>query len=113
MYVWRCVRAQRLIDKILESIIKAPEISGRDYGIAAHGNRLIAALALETLHAERFTDPNFRFEDSIDDPKVASVTVEHFHRLKDSVEGHYGNAIIPTLFKNLTKCKHLVELARS
>lgn len=113
MYLWRCVRAQRLIDKTLESIIKAPDISGRDYGIAVHGNRIIAALALETLHAERFPDPNFRFEDSIDDLKVASVTVEHFHRLKDSVEGHYGNAIIPTLFKNLTKCKHLVELARS
>jgi len=113
MYVWRCVRAQRLVDKALEGIIKTPGISGRDYGIAVHGNRLIAALTLEKLHADRFSDPNFKFDDSIDEPKVTAVTLDQFQKLKENVEQHYVNAIIPTLFKNLTKCKHLVEIARA
>ena len=97
----------------LEGIIKTPEISGRDYGIAVHGNRLIAALTLEKLHADRFIDPNFKFDDLIDEPKVTALTLDQFQKLKENVEQHYVNAIIPTLFKNLTKCKHLVEIART
>jgi hypothetical protein len=32
--------------------------------------------------------------------------------LKDALAKHYGNAIIPELFKNLTKCKELAEKCR-
>jgi len=34
---------------------------------------------------------------------------EHYERVRDVVAAHYGNAIIPTLFKNLTKCRDIVQ----
>jgi hypothetical protein len=46
IFVWRCVQLQRTIDSELEKIATAAsEVGGREYGVAIHGNRIIAALA--------------------------------------------------------------------
>lgn len=113
LYVWRCVRAQRLIDAALDSLTKELGFTGRDSGVAVHGNRMIAALAMDSMDIRKFHNPQEDFDTVITDDAVAAATKDHFTRLRDAVNSHYGNAIIPTLFKNQTKCKDLFQACKS
>ena len=113
MYVWRCVQVQRGIDETLEAISKDPAVLGRDYGVGVHGNRLIASMVFSELNPRRFNNPSFDFDNLIRGTEVAEQTCWCFQQLKAHVEEHYGNAIIPTLFKNQTKCKLPYELEDS
>ncbi len=107
LFVWRCVQVQRMIDKALT--LSRPS-TGRGYGIAVHGNRLIALLVFRKVDAKQFASPHFKFE-SVTGELVAEETKDAYVKLRDILNSEYPNAIIPTLFKNLTKCKRLVSLA--
>lgn len=108
MYVWRCVRMQRAIDRSIETILKdAGTGAGREYGIAVHGNRLLAALVFQHLDIKAYKDPHADFEPILAGDAVFNATRTHFGLLKAAVAQLYSNAIIPTLFKNLTKCREL------
>jgi len=104
MYVWRCVKAQRKIDKSLERLSKDATFSGRDQGIAIHGNRFIAALVYNQLQSEKFFDLSFDYDNATIDELIEAETKKYFQLLKDFIELDYENAVIPTLFKNRTKC---------
>jgi len=110
MYIWRCVRVQRKIDKELEKISKDSSLSGRDAGIAIHGNRLIAAMVFLKMESKKFSDFSFDYDAITTDVNVSNFTIQYFTILKDFIELKYENAIIPTLFKNLSKCKNLFQL---
>jgi hypothetical protein len=108
MYVWRCVRAQRAIDQGLESIIKdLGTNSGRDYGVAVHGNRIVAALVFEHLKIREYRDPQNDFEALFKSTEIIDRTRMFYDRLRNAAAKYYPNAMIPTLFKNLSKCKDL------
>jgi len=111
MYIWRCVQVQRKIDARLEAILKSLGVdSGRDSGIAVHRNRLIAMLVFRILDSKQFLNANYPFETSTSMSSISMSTEAYYGKLRDQVAIHYGNAIISRLFKNLSKCKHLVEL---
>jgi len=110
MYIWRCVRVQRKIDKELEKISKDSSLSGRDAGIAIHGNRLIAAMVFLKMESKKFSDFSFDYDAITADVNITNFTNQYFTILKDFIELQYENAIIPTLFKNLSKCKNLFQI---
>ena len=112
MYVWRCVQTQRKIDKALTQVIIQHHLStGKGFGVAVHGNRVIAALVFTSLGAKQFGSPQFPFDTEITEARINAEVEKYFMKLKDALGQHYPNAIIPTLFKNLSKCKHLYVVA--
>ncbi|MDR3572318.1 MAG: hypothetical protein P4L50_00515 [Anaerolineaceae bacterium] len=109
LYIWRCVLVQRKIDEALDQIKNNEKLSGRDYGIAIHGNRLIALLVFNKLHPSKFNKPEFDINGLLSGPDIANFTNDYFDKLRKFIEKNYSNAIIPTLFKNLSKCRSLYE----
>lgn len=111
MYVWRCVQVQRKIDKALGNVIRKQHlVTGRGYGVAVHGNRLISAMVFRGLNPKEFSNPDLAFEKTVSDEKILEEVEKYFGKLRGALEKHYSNAIIPTLFKNLSKCRHLYVL---
>jgi hypothetical protein len=111
MYVWRCVRLQRSIDRALETILKEIGLTtGREYGIGVHGNRMISALVFQHVNAKAYKDPQADFDKLLAGDAALETTRTYYARLKDAVAAKYGNALIPTLFKNQTKCKDLYQV---
>jgi hypothetical protein len=114
LYVWRCAQIQRRIDDALESRNKrggAPNSKRR--AVATHGNRIVAALVFGALPVSDIESPNFDLEKSASSAMVTLLVDDRLERLLLFLEAHYTNSIIPTLFKNLNKCEHLVKLVRS
>jgi hypothetical protein len=108
IYVWRCVQLQRLIDEVMEQLAaSALTKGGREYGVAVHGNRIVAALTFAKLNPKPFADPAFDFKSALDPRIVAGTVQKVYESLLREVTSRYANAIIPTLFKNQTKCKDL------
>lgn len=111
LHMWRAVQVQRLIDSSIEEILASLTTkAGRDYGIAVHGNRMIAAFVFHDLPTNRFSEPTFIIPNVFDDSSIHTKTLRYYERLRDEVEKHYPNSIIPTLFKNTSKCKDLFDL---
>jgi hypothetical protein len=108
IYVWRCVQLQREIDSALEKIATAAlGKSGREYGVAIHGNRVTSALVFKRLEPKKFLDPGFPFQDVMSSGTALNFSRKSYEKLLKNVASDYGNAMIPTLFKNQTKCKDL------
>lgn len=108
--VWGCVRIQRRIDKALTTrLTRGGAHHGKLYPVATHGNRIVAGLVFDTLPVARFSDPAFDIETVASDSQILTLVDRHLDGLVAQVETHYPNSIIPTLFKNLTKCEHLVR----
>ena len=107
LFLWRSVQSQRIIDSCLHKMSILDALSGRDLGLATHGNRMIAAMVFRTLSLSRFGDPAFDFASSVEDTQILESVRSAYGRLKTELDTSYPNAIIPTLFKNLTKCADL------
>lgn len=104
LYLLRCVYVNREIDREIDSMCKEEALSGREFGIAVHGNRLLAAMVFRSLPISRFGDPAFDLSSITNSEFVKSITRTSYQNLRQVVDVDYQNAIIPTLFKNLTKC---------
>jgi AIPR protein len=111
IYVWHCVQVQRRIDRALETFLKRGG-NADQYGVATHGNRLIAAMVFDGLPVAAFRDPSFDLEAVAPENVITRMCDERLDILFKLVEAHYTNSIIPTLFKNLKKCEHLMQEAR-
>lgn len=114
LFVWRCVQVQRRIDEALESSGKragTPNTKRRP--IATHGNRIVAALVFSSLPTPKFKDPSFDFETVASSIAITQLVDEKLEKLVKQFETHYANSIIPTLFKNLNKCDHLMMVISS
>jgi hypothetical protein len=105
------VQVQRRIDRALETYLKRGG-NIENYGVATHGNRLIAAMVFEGLSMATFRDPSFDLEAAAPDSVITSMCDERLDILAKLVDTHYQKSIIPTLFKNLKKCEHLMKEAR-
>ncbi|MDA2423151.1 AIPR family protein [Bacillus thuringiensis] len=106
LYVWNCVKLQRLIDIELQTI--GSDKDGRGYSIAVHGNRIISYLTFKDIDVSNFKNPGFNFETEIDPQHLSNIILKNYELLTQCVNDHYGNAVIPTLFKNLSKCQDLI-----
>jgi hypothetical protein len=107
LHLWRAVQTQRLIDEALQKMAEADSLSGRDLGLAVHGNRMISAMVFRTLSVNKFGDPSFPYEATLVPSDFLVKVKDGYSRLKAEVDSAYSNAIIPTLFKNLSKCADL------
>lgn len=107
LFLWRSVQLQRLIDRSLDSMATLDPLIGRDLAIAVHGNRMIAAMVFRALPTGQLGDPAFDLGAVFSDAQALDAVRAAYARLKTEVDATYPNAIIPTLFKNLTKCSEL------
>jgi len=107
--VWRCVQIQRRVDKGLSlRLTRGGTIPGKLYPVATHGNRIVAGLVFDNLPVSRFLDPVFDIETVASEPQIQVLVDRCLDGLVAQVEINYPVSIIPTLFKNLKKCEHLV-----
>lgn len=104
LFLWRSVQVQRLIDRSLDSMATLDALAGRDLGLVVHGNRMIAAMVFRTIPTARFGDPVFDLGAAFAEAQALSAVRTAYTRLKSELDATYPNAIIPTLFKNMTKC---------
>jgi hypothetical protein len=105
-YVNNCVRTQRIIDQAIRNVEQSLN-PGRDQSLLIHGNRILSLLIFSKIMKKEYKSEIFNF----DAPSLVSnmeKKVNHFFcLLKDIMDTHYENAIIPTFFKNRTKCEDL------
>jgi hypothetical protein len=111
LYVWRCIQLQRRIDKAIDGHTKRAAMYS-NYGLTVHGNRIIAVLVYASIPVKRFKEPAFSYDSYITDEQLNLLTDSRINTLSLVLGAHYPNSIIPTLFKNLKKCEHLVKEAR-
>lgn len=110
IFIWRCVQIQRKIDKAINASARKSKRQ-KDVAVATHGNRLIAALVFEALPVKSFSEPEFDLE-QINSKIIDENVTKILETLSDNVSTHYSNAVIPTLFKNLSKCENLAKQTR-
>ncbi|MGR9117319.1 MAG: AIPR family protein [Gammaproteobacteria bacterium] len=107
LFLWRSVQVQRLIDRSLDSMATFDALTGRDLALVVHGNRMIAAMVFRDLPTKRFGEPVFDIGAALADDQALNAVRTAYVRLKSELDATYPNAIIPTLFKNMTKCTEL------
>lgn len=101
--IWRAVQAMRVSDDELKR--QQGVRTGRQRGVAVHGNRLTQRLLFEVLDSpelERIEDWN----DSVL-PMLANWTVEVLDRLTAIVEENYSSNYLASLFKNAARCRDI------
>ncbi len=112
LYVWRCVRTQRLIDTALNELASSKNSLPQLQGVIVHGNRIISALVFSELQSRKFSNPGFGFEKSVSPDAVKQHCVGFANRLSSGIEENYSSVPLPTLFKNAKKCQELIALCQ-
>lgn len=107
-YVRNCVKTQELIDNSIKEKIDTLD-KGRDQSIIIHGNRIIAQLIFKDLNKKKYSTTMVNFDSSELKTRMDSFVESYFNQIKTIIDRDYENAMIPTLFKNLTKCNELVN----
>lgn len=107
LFLWRTVQTQRRIDRSLELTANLDGLTGRDLATVVHGNRMIAAMVFRTLATGRFGDPAFDPLATFTETQALNAVRAAYASLRSELETTYQNAIIPTLFKNLSKCTEI------
>lgn len=103
--LWRSVEVLRIVEKTLR--FEQDKREGRARGVAVHGNRLILHLVFRSL-PDRLGDPVYDFDPDL--AGLANETIRLLDRLTELVEQEYPANYLASLFKNATRCRHLVEL---
>jgi hypothetical protein len=98
--VWE-VRIQRLIDKLI--IGKQKDVEGRDRLLVTHGNRFLLFMVFRSL------DEQNRLYQAIDEESLTAIFESSFRHLKASIDKLHNDAVLGSLFKNLSKCKHVFD----
>jgi hypothetical protein len=112
LHVWRCVQIQRRIDRAIETHSRRTGYLGRS-AVLTHGNRIIAALVFEALPVAQFRDPAIDLDVVASDVIVQGLVDQRVDLIVEKLRVHYANSIVPTLFKNLSKCEHLAREVRA
>ncbi len=102
--LWRKVLISRVIEKRLDDLHKDSE--GRARLCAIHGNRLIMFLIFQNLSSSVLSGVG---ELSIsEEDEIESLTNEIYQKAFSVIEEDYPDAYPASLFKNQTKCGHVV-----
>lgn len=108
-YTWRCVQVQRMIDNALAKILSQIPKSGREYGVAVHGNRIISMLVFKAIDASKLKEVNFNFKAVIKEELIYDYTYKYYHEVKEVISEQYPQDTMAVLFKNRTKCTNIVN----
>ena len=112
-FVHRCVMLQRSTDAALAAHLQTLADAPREMSIGIHGNRIIAYLVFSKISQRELSDISIPIDELVRNHAISQKTVEAFCTVRDEVSRNYPNSIIPTLFKNLSKCRAIVEAAHS
>lgn len=106
--VYNSVLFVRIVDSYLEQLVKAlPKKSGKEYGIMVHGNRFLTHIvARKNLKSDEI---KFGIVD-FDEGEIHKEIDKVIKLIEKFIEQYYSDNFLATLFKNLTKCKHLESL---
>lgn len=107
--VLRAVLIQRKIDEAITTLLNENIADGYTSNILIHGNRLIAARIYKDLPIAKLSDPKFKISD-LDNYNYKENINKYLTITVNLIDEHYNNAVIPTLFKNLTKVSHIFSL---
>jgi hypothetical protein len=107
-YVNNCVRTQRIIDIAIKNV-EARTLSGRDQSLLIHGNRILASLVFRTIMKKEFRTETFNFNNNILLGRMEDKLLKFYGILKQIFDTDYEAAIVPTFFKNLSKCEDLYQ----
>ncbi|MFS0662128.1 AIPR family protein [Niallia alba] len=107
LYLWNCVQLQRIIEKEIQGISNKSD--GRDYSVAVHGNRIISHLVFQEIDPNKLRNPNFNLDEVSEHICANNLVQKNYDYLNQFLNDYYPNAVIPTLFKNLSKCQDLVK----
>ncbi len=108
LYVWRCIQTQRLIDTALDNL-RVKFRKPRENRILTYGNRLISALVFMQTQRAKFNDPSFNFDESVKADVVNTLVENTAGAVVLYLQRFYQNSIIPTFFKNQTKCREVFD----
>jgi len=103
LFVLRAMIVQRKIDADIEKIYKEDGLDNSSKNILLHGNRFIASRIFKDLPISEFKNPNYNFEE-ISKTNFETKVKDYLAKLIEQMNNSYPYAIVPTLFKNLSKC---------
>ena len=103
LFVLRAMIIQRRIDTVIEKVHKTGGLDYSSKHILTHGNRLIASRIYKDLPIKDFYNPSYNFDDILSIDFEVKVT-EYLSKLITQMNHIYPYAMVPTLFKNLSKC---------
>jgi hypothetical protein len=108
-YVYNCVQIQKQIDILID--MKAKSFAdGRQSGVLIHGNRLLAMFIYQDINPLRLKNDKLIVKDEFSNEYLEQVLDKYFKTLYYIFDNTYPNAIIPTFFKNGSKCQDIVNL---
>lgn len=100
--LWRLVQIARLVEKFV--VTEKKDSTGRDKLMVTHGNRFLLHLVYRVISEDQL-NPSIDLKEVEINDKIR----ECFDRLKIKVDELYPESVLGSLFKNLTKCKHIKE----
>jgi AIPR protein len=106
LHVWHCVQIQRSIDEAIDQR-KRQIVKPRDQRILTSGNRLIASLVFGLIPLQRFSDPTVNYKNYVTPERVGSAVDSVSTVVFEFMNQFHPKAMIPTFFKNQTKCREL------
>lgn len=110
MYIWRCVRIQRMVDQTIHHLQRTSVSSDLEEGVIFHGNRVISAIVFHRIGRSNLECHRYQFESQVTYEVVRSCVEDGAKSLKAIVEAKYRSPVLQNLFKNLTKCKEMMDL---
>jgi len=106
--VWRCVEVMRTVDLTLSDLKK--QLDGRLRSVSLQGNRLVLHLVFRELDLQRIDDAEFDWTSEL--RRVPALTEKSLSSLVKHVDDVYPNSYVTSLFKNITKCRDIVQRVR-
>ncbi len=100
--LWREVQVLRVVEKFVAD--KKRVLYGRDKLMVTHGNRFLLHLIFRELGDEIYTS-----DEIIREEHLLEKCEGLFSRLNRKVNDLYQESVLGSLFKNLTKCRHIKE----
>ncbi|MFE2038182.1 AIPR family protein [Streptomyces scopuliridis] len=107
--VWRCVEVMRHVDVTLTRL--KGQLDGRARSICLQGNRLVLHLVFRELDLQRIEDAEYDWPSELE--HIPQLTEHALMSLIKHVEEAYPGNYLTSLFKNITKCRDLVQKARA
>ena len=107
-FLYNSVRVQRLIDKVIDEIQTTQ--TGREQGVMIHGNRILSMMIFKDIGVNNLRNPEWGFNSEISKEHIKSEIQKYFNALYYIFDVEYSGAVIPTFFKNKSKCEKVVEL---
>lgn len=107
IYLFNCIKVNRITEQNLyEQTRLLPKRSGRKYGMLVHGNRIISLLTFNSLDlGDKLKDIDF----VPDEDYIKEIVLDNINKVEKALQLHYSENILGTLFKNSSKCNHIVE----